>query len=196
MNVSVLIPSRARPEGLRRAIESVFATAAEPENVEALVRLDEDDPTNPVRTRLMVFGASPRVRAWVGPRLRGYASLNLLYTELTVMASGRWCWIMNDDAFIKGQPGWDLKLKEIVDEFCLVQPDCEKYGKYEGGPFPIFPVTAVKRIFDGQIFIGDPADTWLDQQIVKLRGGKTYYLDGTYVQHDRPSDEELAKHRA
>src|SRR5688572_20333 len=42
--ISVLLPSRGRPEGLARMMNSLYETAAHRRYVEVVVRLDEDDP--------------------------------------------------------------------------------------------------------------------------------------------------------
>ena len=42
-NISVLIPSRNRPQGLKELCESLFNNASDPNQIEVIVYLDLDD---------------------------------------------------------------------------------------------------------------------------------------------------------
>lgn len=42
--ISILLPSRGRPDNIVRLANSIFETASDPSEIEIIVRLDEDDP--------------------------------------------------------------------------------------------------------------------------------------------------------
>lgn len=188
MLVSVLIPSRARPERLQKTLNSVMETVENPSIVEVLIRLDNDDHHR--------YGgltwAGPEVGILRGERMKGYASLNLMYTELAEVATGKYVMIMNDDCWFLTK-GWDSALAAIPDGNFIIQFDTLEYGKYEGGPFPVVKNQEWKRF--GFPAIGEPADTWLDDTLRKANGYQTVWLDGHYLKHDRDNDEQLAAHR-
>ena len=88
--ISVLVPSRQRPDLLARSIESLGDG-----DIEALVRVDEDDP------RLEDYLALPDVEVVVGPH-HGYAALQHYYNELAHRARGDWLFLWNDDCLMQG----------------------------------------------------------------------------------------------
>lgn len=104
---SVLIPSRARPDRLLKAIRSVWSTAAPAprSDIEVLVRLDTDDTTaitpDPATGRTLIDTLEAEgVRVLVGERGRGYNEHVSFYVELSAIATAPWIWIMNDDAHV------------------------------------------------------------------------------------------------
>lgn len=137
------------------------------------------------------------LKLFIGPRLRGYATLNLLYTELAKAATGDWIWIMNDDATVEGKD-WDLKLKEIPTDGWIVQPEfiqngMSLYQKCVGGPFPLIPRDSWSKW--GATTIPDPADTQLDELLRVHHNWGTKFLEGITVNHQRDNDEQLEAHR-
>ena len=105
--VSILIPSRGRPEYLKHAVASCFETVDDRKNVEVLIRCDEDDKeTIDVAIRLQqFFGLS----WYCGPRKLGYLSLPEYFNSLLPQAKGDWLILFNDDACFT-QKGWDTAL--------------------------------------------------------------------------------------
>ena len=89
--ISVLVPSRERPELLARSLDSLGEG-----DLEVLVRVDEDDP------RLEGYSRFPGLI--VGPR-HGYRRLNHYYNELAERARGDWLLLWNDDSFME-TPDW------------------------------------------------------------------------------------------
>ena len=82
--LSVVFPSRGRPASLLRAVASL---ARQPELVEVLVGLDDDDPTLNVSRELIEN--IPGVRVLVGPRLMCQAAYyNKLAKEAGLVGKG------------------------------------------------------------------------------------------------------------
>ena len=117
--VSVLIPSRARPAHLIGAIDSLLKTAADPGNIECVVRLDDDDRRYAnlfdhlkSGSGLPIEAGLKNVKVLFGPRGRGYADLHLMYNQCAAEARGTWLFQFNDDMRMES-PGWDLTLGTI-----------------------------------------------------------------------------------
>jgi hypothetical protein len=190
---SILIPSRARPAGLWRAVRAAQATAklGAPE---ILARLDDDDDaTLAIASALEADG----VRVVVGPRLKGYLSLSGFYDELAAIATSPWIWIGNDDAYIDGH-GWDEQLAATPTNGFIVQPELYRwntsgYQWCEGGAFPAVPNQSW-RLF-GHEAIGTPIDTWFDVVLRRQNGWKTHFLKGVTAVHLRDTETQLVEHR-
>lgn len=201
MLCSVLIPSRGRPDRLRRTLQSIRDTSSATD-VEILVRLDDDD--RPSLDSVDQLIREHRALVLVGSRRRGYDSLGEFYGELAQVARGEWIWIMNDDAHVTGPTAdtsgtWDADLRTIPTTGKIVQPECyqlnqSKYWSSEGGAFPIVPNRCWERL--GEVLFGGPSwDTWLDQMLRARNGWTTRFLPGISVVHERDGDDVLARHR-
>lgn len=105
--VSVLIPSRGRPAQLRRAVESTMGLTADGNNVEFLVRADEDD-VETIKMLRWLEAAYP-LRSVVGPRGEGYRGLHYYINELAAQSKGDWLLLFCDDAEMVTQD-WDEKI--------------------------------------------------------------------------------------
>lgn len=196
MICSVLICSRGRPKRLLETIESVQWSCNNLDAIEVLVRIDDDDE---VSKSVGEWDSFKEVadEVVIGPRLGGYGTLNILYTELANIAKGDWVWCLNDDATVEGKD-WDLKLADVPLTGFIVQPETiinggSTYVHCEGGPFPIVPRNS--WLPDWPNGFVDPLDTKLDQLLRIGRGWSTHFLPGITVNHQRDNDEVLALHR-
>ncbi len=116
--VSVLIPTRARPNNLRRSIASLIDLAARPELVEILAGVDDDDQSwkavfEDVCTEEGVSACKFRgrvVSVFSGPR-RGYQGLHYYYNKLAKISRGDYIALWNDDTEVL-TPGWDDLLRD------------------------------------------------------------------------------------
>lgn len=110
--ISMLLPARARPKNLKSSIESVFDLAAKSDDVEFLVRLDDNDPyLAEERALLAQFPRSTtHIRVSVGPRL-GYARMHEMYNRCAAAAKGQYLFVWNDDIELRTQ-NWDQLLRE------------------------------------------------------------------------------------
>ena len=97
--ISLLTPTRNRPNELRRMIESACATAANPHNIEILLRHDDDD-----RTEHAIAPLPCRIFNLSGPRER---VMTLNWNQLIPHAKGDIFFCGNDDIEFK-TPNWDL----------------------------------------------------------------------------------------
>lgn len=193
MICAILIPSRSRPERLLKTLKSIFETVADKNNIEVLLRFDDDDKET--LSRIEEF-RNDRTRTFIGKRGEGWSGLNTFYTEMAAYTEAKWLWIMNDDAYITGY-GWDEILKEIPTTGFLVQPELyqlgfSKYYDVEGGAFPVIPHHSWEPHWEGFI---DPIDIRIDELLRIQLGWKSHFLKGIGVIHERDDDEALAEHR-
>lgn len=207
---SVLIPSRARFPRLLKTIRSLYETASTPDNVEVVIRLDDDD-----RDSLSQVDKLSDCTVMIGPRDGGYASLTDFYMQLSDRATGRWIWIMNDDAYLDtadkyrhplhGPPPsnerrpWDIQLAALDhNDGIICQVELYKLGLsgywHAGGAFPMVPNRAWERV--GRPAMETPVDTWLHVVLHQQHGWRIHELSNVAVIHERDDDEALTKHRA
>ena len=107
--LDVLVPSRGRPGSIGRLWAAIRATAAHPESVRLLVRLDEDDATAGDYPLTNVDG----VWYFSGPRTKLAASWNeLARRALTADATHLALW---GDDNIPLTPGWDRTFVDRLD---------------------------------------------------------------------------------
>jgi len=137
--ISLLLPTRGRPELLRRFLESVLARSERPELVEVVVYADADDPSS---HGFQVEGLE--VRTIVGPR----ASMGDYNTACLEGSRGDIVVLANDDVVIQTR-GWDRKLREMhaamQDRVYLAYPNDLFKGRGLSA-FPILSRTACRLL--------------------------------------------------
>ena len=105
--ISVLCPSRGRPESLMLTARQLIDLAADRDQVEILVALDPDEyPAS------AAWDLPGQVRLWGAPQRYGYAGLQHYANHLLAMASPDATWLLNwnDDATML-TAGWDLVIR-------------------------------------------------------------------------------------
>lgn len=107
-NISVLIPSRGRLEQLKNSVDALLLTAEKPEQINILVRCDDDDHS----TAYACLSDHSRMRSMIfwGER-HGYRNLHRYYNELADKAHGDWLMLWNDDCIME-ESGWDEKIRQ------------------------------------------------------------------------------------
>ncbi|WP_298264582.1 glycosyltransferase family 2 protein [Acidocella sp.] len=101
--ISLLLPTRKRPELARRFLRSVLTTAQYPESVEIILYADEDDAES---HDLDCTGLT--ILRIIGPR----QSMGGYNTACLAQASGDIIALMNDDVVIR-TTGWDEALRQL-----------------------------------------------------------------------------------
>ena len=114
--ISILTPTRGRPDNVMRLVNSALSTAKFPDQVELLFYVDSDDDSFPSEIE------SANVRVVRGPRMWLSVLQNILYANCRgeiVMYSG-------DDLVFKTQD-WDQKVINAIDRYpdklALVYPN-------------------------------------------------------------------------
>jgi hypothetical protein len=104
--ISILTPTRSRPENVKRLVSSIFATANNPNEIEILFYVDEDDFTFPIEME------SENVRVIRGPRMWLSLMQNILFSQ----CRGEIIMYAGDDVVFKTH-GWDTSVIEAFNKF-------------------------------------------------------------------------------
>lgn len=149
--VSVMIPTRGRPDKLIRAVQSLQSNAKDIDRIEIILRVDEDD-----KATLAMLNSTPLgVKALVGSRKEGYFSLHEHILDMARVAKGRWLMSFNDDCVMKTKD-WEKQLDVVIvwgneiefqkdgdegalwiDDFWLINPQIEHLPGYHPGHFVV-----------------------------------------------------------
>ena len=144
--ISVLLPSRGRPDALRESVTGLLGMAACAENVEIIVAADPDDAaTQQVRP--------PRTGMLVAPERYGYANLHVYMNALASVATGKWLMMWNVDCRML-TPGWD---EVILGEAPGILWPAVNYAPGIN-TFPVIPAAWVKAL--GHVSLDQSADMW------------------------------------
>lgn len=100
MRFSVFLNSRGRPEWLKNALDSVYSNCKNPDQLESLIRVDDDDHET---ISLLKTLTHPNLRYFIGPRPN---NLIKSYNELVSQAKGQYLFVFNDDVQLL-TPNWD-----------------------------------------------------------------------------------------
>ncbi len=181
--ISVLLPARGRATHLKPCIASIFDLADSPDDVEVLVRLDDDDPQFDAECTVLRAYPPSRVKCFKGPRL-GYRGMHVYYNDLADRSAGRWLFFWNDD-MVMLTPGWD-RLTCEAPEFSVQFPrrDTTKTTDYT------LPVVG-RPIFEalGHLSLNAYADAWLSD--VSGFAGTSIIRDDIVFMHHRLNDQTL-----
>jgi hypothetical protein len=104
--ISILLPSRGRPEKLRTVITAIADTVAHPKKIEVIIRIDDDDPAD------YDFGMPKFCRLSTGPRPESkVAAYNAAYR----LAKGDILMPLGDDSIFVSKSWDEIIKKEFAD---------------------------------------------------------------------------------
>ena len=176
-NISVLIPSRNRPQGLKELCESLFTNASDPNQIEVIVYLDLDDSCIKEYTEyfleLNTRYINP-VKSIIGPKL----VLSDYPNKLLQTASSDIFMVVADDIRCKAK-NWDAEIINAInqypDKINLVYPDDGYHGPLLSTHFAIHKnyVDCLGYFFP-PFFDYGYADTWMFQVAQKV--GRIQFL--------------------
>lgn len=195
--VSILCPTRERPDRAFNYAQSVFEKADNPERVELLFYIDNDDPKmeqyhqrwSSVKYDIKFVCGDP-------------VSVSKSWNTLARCASGNIFMMGNDDLYHE-TPGWDTRLDQEVAKF----PDeiyCIWFNdKHKGEKLCTFPTVSRKwyetvGYFSPGIFEFFFNDTWV--QDIGQRIGRLHYIPDVIIEHQHwtygyQADNTTARHR-
>ena len=130
MKITVLLPTRGRPQLAWRSLQSLINQATEPHNLEILLAIDNDD------TDTLKFFTAKRypVKLLKFERL-GYKKLHMYLNTLAKHATGDWFMFWNDDAMMLTRQ-WDRQIYKHAGEFVLLRMPVKNHPH----PFALFPI--------------------------------------------------------
>lgn len=182
--ISILMPTRNPYDGLHRALSSIKKTATNFSEVEICLRIDDDDTQR--LSELPKLKEEFDVKEFIGPRGEGYNNMGGFLNDLAKIATGRWSWLFDDDAWIEGD--WQGQLQSVPcheNDGPACTPEFYKLGESRYTNFPtcsppglILPTETIKRI-DHKA----PVDAqWLS--VVQQLNWKVVCLSGVTYHHD------------
>jgi hypothetical protein len=144
--ISVLVPSRERPDVLRRSIESLGEG-----DFEVLVRVDDDDPR---------LDAYAEIRGVVAGTPHGYGGLHHYYDELAERARGDWLFLWNDDCIMETRHWIDV-VRSFDGKMAVLNPRTNHENwDIDMNVFPILP----RKMFElmGHFSLSPHNDSWVE----------------------------------
>lgn len=194
---SFLLPTRKRGRQLAESINSIYRMAQNGSNAEVICRVDFDD----VETMKWIAARSDgflNIKMICGHRGPGYAELGDMMMQCASIATGKWCWVWNDDSVFARDLPWDIVLSEAPTWGAIVQPEIHSLGGstyllHEGGAFPCVPTRCWETF--GLTKFSNRIDVELDKVLRVQNGWKTHFLKGIEVHHERGDDAAIEEHR-
>lgn len=185
IKISVILPTRKRVSMLEKAIESLLSLAHEPNSIEILLGVDNDD----AETKKGILLLPGNIKAVYSDRMQGYTDLWRHQNKLSDVASGELLLSFSDDN-IMITDGWDSKLLRHSSNLSIVR--IFSYKDTEFANMMIF--TAIhKGVYEilGHLALNTHMDTWLE---IIGKAIPQLYVEATdiFIEHMRnkvPLDE-------
>lgn len=120
--ISLLIPTRERPQMLRNFVRSIYEMTHHKKNLELLFICDLDDSIaqHSINEIMTKYTGQLEMRVLIRPRSE---MLNEDYYNFAArQATGDLLWVLADDLEIV-HPGWDVLVQNEVENFTKVHPD-------------------------------------------------------------------------
>tara|TARA_R110000744_G_scaffold363219_1_gene471453 strand:+ start:415 stop:1161 length:747 start_codon:yes stop_codon:yes gene_type:complete len=122
--VSICIPSRNRPQQLATCIHSIINTVDNIDDIEIIVRFDNDDFASWAGIDLIPDvdsnGKPLSIKFIKGSRFGGYVDIWKMDNHMYSESSGEFQFHLNDDA-IMSTKGWDTVLKQYSSHVCIIR---------------------------------------------------------------------------
>lgn len=163
--ISILTPSRGRPEGLHKLFQSINETMSGKIKVELLIGLDEDDPLiSSYLYTITGMRKKAHEKLTVNFQLDHRKMLARIWNDLAAKAENDWMTVGNDDMIFKTKD-WDLTLEKYIEKSHPFNLYFFDDGLQHGNhcAFPIISKDWVKALgyFFPEIFHHNYVDTWI-----------------------------------
>jgi glycosyltransferase involved in cell wall biosynthesis len=106
-SISILLPTRGRPEQAERLLQSIVEMSADPDRIEVVLYVDEDDTASHA-----IQCGELSINKIIGHRL----SMGGLNTACLERSTGDIIVALNDDMVIR-TPDWDLRIADVHEKF-------------------------------------------------------------------------------
>lgn len=202
--ISILLPTRQRPEALERMWNSALNTADKPDKLELVFYVDSDD----ISYENIKLGGN--VKMLIGPRQHdGQVNLSVKWNKCWEKATGDIFSHCGDDIIFRTK-GWDTAIREAIDArpgkicFAWCNDVSDESSRHEFGTHGFIHRnwTDVVGRFLPPYFVSDYNDTWLNDVSRKLN--VQTYLHSYITEHmhfslgksaiDKNTEERLERH--
>lgn len=182
--ISLVFPTRKRPESIERVYRSAMSTSALPHTLEFCIYIDSDDKISKTKiTQLQ----SKQIKYIAGQRVRFTQMWNTAYEQL---ATGDIVMLCSDD-FVFRTPQWDMLVRDAFfnhtqknpgDEYLLVYGDDGiMHGKLATHFFLSRKWIETVGYFTPPYFASDYCDTWVDEIATNI--GRRLYIPSMLIEH-------------
>lgn len=157
---SVLLPSRGRPDELRRTLKNIAETSGG--GVEVLVRLDDDDLDCLEAQESFHAACAPLpLKIVIGPRGGGYRDLHNFVNDLAAMARGDFLVLFNDDAIFDCS-NWGAQIFKWRERLAVLK--FKTITNEHNVTINIFPAVH-RKIFQilGHVSLLNHFDSWIEE---------------------------------
>ena len=168
MKISMLLPTRGRPDRLNKFIESVATTTAHPENLEILIAVDQDDLASQSHVKYHITRYKGTLEIYMHIREQSEFINRDYYNWLSEKATGDLIWVLADD-LVLNQFNWDDKIMPYVEEhfakhedriLCLSIRDNTPPPSHLLPKFPCFPMFSREAITACGWMLNPMTPTW------------------------------------
>lgn len=182
--ISLLCPSRGRPENLLAMAESAAKTATNAEQVELCVYIDDDDPQR-YNYEMLVADSPLDNTLEIGPR----TTLSECWNKAAKASSGEILMLAADDLRFRTH-NWDVVVETVFNDYpdhiaLVYGSDGVANERMATHPFIHRKWMETTGYFVPGIFVGDHCDLWLDEVARSI--GRNVYVDALYIEHLHPS---------
>ena len=180
IKISVLFPARGRTESLKTAVMSLIESVSDPETLEILLAIDDDDiEVLDYLNDDLLPKTNNIVKVYEFKRL-GYKRLNAYVNTLASLAKGEFLVFFSDDAIMETN-NWDLEILSYANSGNI---ELLKFSTNHNHPFAVFPV--VKKIWFDLLGFFSPI-THIDKFTYNISQNLPNGLVNikAYVKHDR-----------
>ena len=136
-SISILLPTRGRGEIAFKSLKSLVDLADNPEDIEFLVAIDDDDDASAeyFTEHMIPWFEENNLDLTVYQTERwGYLQLHRYNNFLGARCSGAWIVFWNDDAVMQSQ-GWDTDICANTGQFAI-----QAFDTHDKHPYSIFPI--------------------------------------------------------
>lgn len=188
--ISLLVPTRKRPENVKRFTQSVLDTVLDLNNVEICWYMDLDDMDTVVDVMAQALIDDHLChRVVLGPRI----TLSDCWNKAMVLASGDIFGLLGDDVIFDSK-NWDLEVTEAFDRYKNKIALVYGYDGFRNGDHGSHPfvhenwVNALGRV-SPPYFSADMNDVWLNE--IAEGCGVRCYLPNMRTLHMHPDNPSL-----
>lgn len=158
--ISILLPTRGRTTALKKSLQSLLDTAANPKRIELLLGIDDDDTAvkqyiqDEIAPILKEYQIECKAQIF---QPLGYDQLHTYVNTLAGAATGEWLFFWNDDAIMLSE-NWDNEIDQYTGQFKLLAPR----DNHDGHPYAILPIVPIDwfKLMD-HLSMNAQNDAWL-----------------------------------
>lgn len=179
-DITILMPIRSTR--FVPSLTKLIQYAEKPDKIQVVLRCDDDDES--IQT-VDFKKIHPHIQVIVGPRLRGYDSAHIMYTEMLNTCSGKVLMMWNDDADIITDK-WDSVIYPLIDDTVNMW-NLKVVNDYA----PLFPVITRKLFVKTQCYSGHYTNDTFLKDIWAAWGKEIQYID---IELEHKNDQTFVGH--